>query len=597
MALADNWKYRCRLAVVAAMVVGGLHASVALILNQDNLPSEIFDADGSFPAKNGGGDIRFSTDVGGVNEIPFEIVNFVTNDDPALGVAEICLTLPVLSNTSDFYIWWDNVGAVLPAYTDSNGRNAVHSLSEFSSHHNEIDSTGKHTIIKWGSQSGDSFDGVDDLAAIDRTSSRHGDPIDSLTKPYSISCVIKPLGHGASFGHIFSPRRSGGSATATNELSVFIQLHGGQTKITSQPFYGNGGVKSRSGVIAYGTTYHVYADIAADGQTRIYLDGVEQTGPYFDFWTCAAGIGGGYEGSTGGSSKGSFQGDIYYVRARNGVYSVGRILTESNNQKNPAGFITAGAVETITSGFTASSSFGFEASKSVQQQSPVFIEKSISALYQIAIALEKSADIEAGNLVAVEGGLDHKTSSLLSLDNSQSEIFSDIFNAETSEAIKAENAFDVDFSGKLILSFSAVAAIEISGALETQAEMNIDAGLNVKSAQSVSIEIDAKLRFSQTLSTEHSTAHKSSDQLSFENFKLIVVSNNFSISNAERFLKTANLHTEYFAFVKASELLSIFHDGKSGFMTGNQKIFRQKSGKNSKPIGNGRFAIFPNRRT
>jgi hypothetical protein len=330
--------YKCKLSVIAAKVTG-THNDFLLMLTEDNLPPEIFDADGSFPALNGGGDIRFSVDNGGLNQIPCEIVSFITNNNPALGEAEIWLKIPQLTSRSEFYIWWNKAGETQPLASSAFGSQTVYSAVEFASNHNATDSTGKHSLTKHGSQTGDYFDGINDRVSIDGGTNGTSLP---LTKPYSISCVVKPDGYGNSFGQIFSPK--GGALPIQKELSVFVQ----SGKITTQTHYGNGGVLAKSGVITYGSEYHVYAEIDVADQTKLFLDGAEQTGPYFDYWNMATGIGGSMEGPP----KGGLRGDVKWVRARNGVYSADRVLTESHNQKDPAGFFTVGGAETALATLT-----------------------------------------------------------------------------------------------------------------------------------------------------------------------------------------------------------------------------------------------------
>ena len=87
------------------------------LFTEDNLPSQMFDADGSFPALNGGGDIRFSSDADGDTRLSIEVVNFVTDNNPDNGKAEIWVKIPLLSNTTGFsvYVWWSRSGETQPA--------------------------------------------------------------------------------------------------------------------------------------------------------------------------------------------------------------------------------------------------------------------------------------------------------------------------------------------------------------------------------------------------------------------------------------------------------------------------------------------------
>jgi hypothetical protein len=98
-----------------------------VLFTKDNLPSEMFDADGYNPALNGGGDIRFSSDSDGNTQLACEVVSFVTDNNPANGVAEIWVKVPSLSSSANtvIYVWYKKTGDTQPAVTDTYGRNNV----------------------------------------------------------------------------------------------------------------------------------------------------------------------------------------------------------------------------------------------------------------------------------------------------------------------------------------------------------------------------------------------------------------------------------------------------------------------------------------
>jgi hypothetical protein len=314
----------------------------------------------NFPAsffavgKADGGDIRVFSDEAKTNALKFQLVSF----DQALKTIEIWFETGNLLSATSIPIFFERGDLTnnLLLVSDPLGRNALWAGDEFVSHHNNIDSAGKHSLTKYGGQSGDNFDGSERVT-ID--SGAAGTPL-PLTKPYSISCMVKPTGHNSGFGQIFSPRGSGN--VVDRELSVFVQ----SGKITTQTHYGNGGALIKSGVISYGTEYHLYAEIDVNDQTKLYLDGVEQTGSYFDYWYVAVGIGGSYEAPT----KGHILGDIKFVRARNGVYSADKITVDKNLQKYPLDFwglaieVVSGVSGTVnfSAGFNYSA-LGFKASE------------------------------------------------------------------------------------------------------------------------------------------------------------------------------------------------------------------------------------------
>ena len=127
MAFPTGWNRRAPLVIQSSLVLA-LLSDFPLLLTKDTLPSEMLDADGTYPAQNGGGDIRFSSDSAGVTQLACEVVSFVTNNDPALGSAEIWVKVPSVSasvNTT-IYVWYNTAGTdSQPAVTGTYGRNAV----------------------------------------------------------------------------------------------------------------------------------------------------------------------------------------------------------------------------------------------------------------------------------------------------------------------------------------------------------------------------------------------------------------------------------------------------------------------------------------
>jgi len=155
---------------IPAFTVGSDLTDFPIPLTHQNLPSEMFDADGSYPALEGGGDILVSTDVFGLNRVPIWVVRFNIDNNPANGRALIWVKLPAVyaSSVTNFYVWYHKAGASQPPVTDSYGRNAVwsngyrsvHGLEEaydetfIDATGNGFDSTGNNL------ESDDSIDGV-----------------------------------------------------------------------------------------------------------------------------------------------------------------------------------------------------------------------------------------------------------------------------------------------------------------------------------------------------------------------------------------------------------------------------------------------------
>lgn len=152
MAFPTGWNRRGPLVIQNGQVSGsGSHTDLPVLLTEDNFDSEIFDADGSNPAQNGGGDLRFSSDSAGATQLPIDVVSFVTDNDPANGTAEVWVKVASVSTSADttIYVWYNTAGAESqPAVTDTYGRNAVWSDYDGVYHGNDlVDSTGNGNTL------------------------------------------------------------------------------------------------------------------------------------------------------------------------------------------------------------------------------------------------------------------------------------------------------------------------------------------------------------------------------------------------------------------------------------------------------------------
>ena len=130
--VTSAWHRKCALTVNHTKLTGDVSDFPVLLLwtgtqATSDLPQEMFDADGSYPAKSDGSDVRFTSDSAGTTELPFEIVanTFSTNNDPSLARAEIWVKLSSISSSADttFYIWYNNSSASAYAVGATYGRN------------------------------------------------------------------------------------------------------------------------------------------------------------------------------------------------------------------------------------------------------------------------------------------------------------------------------------------------------------------------------------------------------------------------------------------------------------------------------------------
>lgn len=125
MAFPDDYR-RCALTIQSSQVPGNL-SNFPVLLTEACLPSEMFDADGSYPCQSDGGDIRFSSDNEGKTRLPCEIVEITTDNNPANGTAQIWVKVPSVSGSSDttIYIWYGTTGKSQPDADDAYGSEAV----------------------------------------------------------------------------------------------------------------------------------------------------------------------------------------------------------------------------------------------------------------------------------------------------------------------------------------------------------------------------------------------------------------------------------------------------------------------------------------
>ena len=127
MAFPNGWGRKCSLVIQASKVDSDL-TDFPVLLTEDSLPLEMFDADGSCTALNGGGDIRFSFDTGGDTQLACEVVTFITDSDPTNGKAEIWVKVPTITSgvNTTFYVWYNNVaGETQPVSSGTYGSDNV----------------------------------------------------------------------------------------------------------------------------------------------------------------------------------------------------------------------------------------------------------------------------------------------------------------------------------------------------------------------------------------------------------------------------------------------------------------------------------------
>ena len=177
-----DWNRRV---LLTGLTPGSSLSGYVALITLDNIPVEMVDA-GTESALNGGGDIRISTDSAGVNQLPLEVVSFVTNATEGSRACELWVRFPTYaSGTRECYLFYGKAGETQPAVTDTFGRNNVWQDYSLAMHgtYNLNDSTGNWTSnVTAGSVTTDP-----DLGASVSNANRL--EFDSSTMPSSVSVV------------------------------------------------------------------------------------------------------------------------------------------------------------------------------------------------------------------------------------------------------------------------------------------------------------------------------------------------------------------------------------------------------------------------
>ena len=345
MALTD-WGRRCALVIQSGQVTDN-EVNFPLLVTEDTLPSEILDADGSYPALNGGGDIRFSSDEAGNTQLACEIESFITDNDPANGKAAIWVKVPSLSSSSNttIYIWYNKAGESQPAEDNAYGKeNVWDSNFVMVQHMNQTPDGTAGEIVDSTSNDNDgttyNMDSADQVAGqIDGSLDFDGgdDYVDTSLNTafndFSVVVWFKDTPGGDGYERLVDKAYNTGFWLGRNSLTA--NSWGGGIKETGSP-YGRfitltDGEWHQIAFIREGTTHTIYGDGG-----NVSISG-SVTGDTLDTTTIKIG---------GAISNNNFGGTIDEVRISNTARSAGWIATEYNNQYAPSTFLIEGTPET-----------------------------------------------------------------------------------------------------------------------------------------------------------------------------------------------------------------------------------------------------------
>jgi hypothetical protein len=338
----SGWGRRCEL-IIQSSQVDETVSDFPVLITEDCLPLEMFDADGTYPALNGGGDIRFSSDEAGDTRLSLEVVRFVTNNNPALGEAELwvkVLSVSSSSNTS-IYVWYNKSGESQPARDASYGSDDVwsdnfvfvgHMDTLNDSTANQYDGTGQGGGPTFGS--GKIYNGAD-FESSSSQYSNHGvmtnwdSELDS-----SIYAWVNPESGAGSWRAVITQRES-----STGNSSIYLGKSNDNLPFLDYEAAGYHEIKGTTDISGSGW-HHIVGTIDVGTGKAIYYNGVsentdsqtqsqENTGEVL--------IGASYFGFAGGYGE-YYDGVFDEIRVHQELDSEDYIATTHNNQNAPASF-------------------------------------------------------------------------------------------------------------------------------------------------------------------------------------------------------------------------------------------------------------------
>lgn len=370
MAFPSGWGRRCKLTIQNGKVPG-TETDYPVLLDLSTLPSEMFDADGSYPALSGGGDIRFSSDAAGTTRLACEVITFTTDNNPANGKAEIWVKIPSVASATDtdFYVWYNKSGETQPAETDTYGKHNVwDSNFKLVQHMNQGPSGSAPQMIDSTNNSNDgtsagtmtsgdlvdgkigkalAFDGIND--EIDCS---NGSSLD-ITSNFTVEAIIETDQDFVPSNGVYVNVIAKGSAFNLGYGLIISESQGdSKTKVLAWQRDATG-LEAVSAEVAnnFATGVKKFISGGFDGTDGfVFIDGVQAAtnaltnipGTTTDNCYIARPA-----GSYSAYDKYFSQGLIDEVRISNSYRSGNWKLTSYNNQNDPATFVTAGTPETM----------------------------------------------------------------------------------------------------------------------------------------------------------------------------------------------------------------------------------------------------------
>lgn len=352
--------------VIQSSQVPGDLTNYEWTVTEANLPSELFDSDGANPAQNGGGDIRFSSDSAGSNQLAIDVVTLITDADPANGEAEINVLVPSVSGSVNTSIWvWYNTGttASQPAPSHQFGSdNAYRSTAELVLTLNEdpagaapqfIDRTanGNDGTANGGMTSGDSvagkvgqavdFDGVDDY--VSSANITPGTLTFSAWAKMPDSTSLDSKFVGGVYDNTTDKRSfamGNPNSGVNNDLNILISSTGTNFENWSSGIAMDDGLWHKWAMTWDGTNVKGFKDGVELGLSLVANNGTVSG----NLFTAGLALRIGAIVASGGD-PGNYEGQIDDVRMHSEALSADYELTRHNNTESPGTFAVAGTPE------------------------------------------------------------------------------------------------------------------------------------------------------------------------------------------------------------------------------------------------------------
>lgn len=338
---ADGWTHRAPIVIQQSVITGSSTLSrFPVLLTEENLPDDFLDSD---LFQSDGGDIRFTADEAGTQQLPCEIVSFSGNATPSSATCEIWARVPEVSPSSDttIYIWRKSgSGVSQPSASESVGRNGTWSDYAAVYHGNDLtNATGGDAMSASGSVTSN-VSGKIGAAWDFATGSTLTATLNSLDNQPTkqISAWVRFESGTAQYGWI-AGKDSGGGPT-------YVQFFDDAGSLVLQT---EGGYSNFDNVLTEDTWGLLHADLAeglgASG-LAVYINGAVQSG--------GGGASGAGDDSAAswviGSVYGNFDGQIDEYRAGLIILSADHKQAEYANQNSPSTFATAGSVTSLSGG-------------------------------------------------------------------------------------------------------------------------------------------------------------------------------------------------------------------------------------------------------